>query len=110
MSHSHLIRAPCVLVVVRGHSLTIVNGRFLLPTTIMLLRRQVAVGFFLQMIRLLLLVRHKLEALCVVHGRSILYRLALLVIKESYLIWVQIQDMLDLVADIDAVTLVAVVF
>lgn len=62
------------------------------------------------MIRLLLLMRHKLEAFCVAHGRSILDRLAVLLVKEGHLVWVQIQNVSDLVADIRTDSLVTAVF
>ena len=101
-SHTLLIRP--LLVVVHGHPLTIVR-RLLLPTTIL---RLVAVGLPLQ-VRLLLM-RHKFKAFCVAHGRSILDRLAMLLVEEGHLVRVQIQDVPDLVADISTDTFVAAVF
>ena len=54
--------------------------------------------------------RHKFKAFCVAHGRSILDRLAMLLVEEGHLVRVQIQDVSDLVADIGTNTFVAAVF
>ena len=59
--------------------------------------------------RLLLHQRSELEALCVAHGRAILDGLAVLLVVESGLRWVQAQEMPNFVAHVGSELLIAAV-